>query len=304
MKYKEILLLSFCLFGCIFANGMPEQKVEFRIKHFATIRLDSVETDASLKIDWALYMGPASMDIDSSGSLYLLNGDNNQIEKFSKNGKRIWKIPYREQILDIKLYGDDLFTFDGVNILTYGTQNGQKKDSLNLGLKPEDITAVGNVSKFYGQYLLVNKWPVKTKEQLHVFDLKSKKISPRIPKGIDIYPIFECSACSLSFVRNIFENKGYNYVDQSSKYILFVRNNKKQELLNRFYLFNKTTGEISIQNNIPFFKEIAFTTIRFCRFIATNKFIVSTIKSVDYVPVSLEFYEVSILALSDSIREM
>jgi len=275
------------------ANGVGETEIKYSIKEYAKIQLDSISTDSTLKIDWAMYLGPASIDVDSLGYIYLINSDNNEIVKSSRNGKILWRYSSDAQIMDIQVLENELFAFDSRNLLVLNAINGNKLEQINLNLKNEDVTSVGNVSKFFGQYLMINKWPVKTKELIHIFDLKTKKMSDRVPAGINLYPVFNCSSCTQDFVQSLFANKGNNFIDQSEKYVLYVKSNDRMQMYGEFYLFNKNSGNKLKLTNIPFFKIISFTTIRFCKFIDSRRFVVCAIESVDYSPVSLNFYEIT-----------
>jgi hypothetical protein len=198
-----------------------------------------------------------------------------------------------EQILDIRVWKDEFFTFNGTTVFVYAVSDGRPLDSINIGLKEEDVTAVGNVSKFYGGYLLINKWPVYKKEQLHVFDLTRKVVSSRIPEGRELYPIFGCPACSISFVKALFENQGYNFIDQSDRYIAYTRSNAKKEVLPRIYVFDKATGATITVANLSFFKSLSFMSIRFCKFISGNELVCCAIQRQGYLPKYLKFYKLT-----------
>lgn len=300
------LLKSFFILMLIalyaYAKENIENIVPCTISEYVSIKLDTVESESSLKVDPLMYLGPLAIDIDDSGDIYILNADNNSIDKFDKKAKRCWSIGLSEQIMDIHVWGNDFFAFNGRSIFIYSTMEGKLIDSINIGLKKEDITPVGNVSKFYNGYLLINKESIGKTDQLCIFDLVHRKVSPKVPDGIAIYPIFNCPACSLTFVKSLFMNQGFIFLDQSDKFIAFIRTsrkigtNQKTGIYPKIYLFNKSNGVRQVIAKIPFFGSLSFMSIRFCKFITSNEIVCCTIEQKNYDPKRLIFFKISINA--------
>lgn len=254
---------------------------------YATLPIDRNNKGKSVPGDFEPYFGASAMDIDSNGNIYIVNMDNT-IQKYGKDGKRVWSTEHGTQQFDIKVYNKNLFSFDGKNVLIHDIDSGKIDDTIPIQIDKKDYTPIGNVSKFYGKYLFISKWFItKDKEIVYVFDLEKKQISPRAPEGLNFYPISKCQACSLSFVESIFKSKEEFFVNESDEYIAYF--NSKT---NNVFIFNKQNGKVQKFCNLP--QALATMTIRFVTFSNTNEFVICTIKMVDFAPQSLVFYKFKI----------
>ena len=254
---------------------------------YATLLIDRNEEGKFVPGDFDPYLGPAAMDLDSSGNIYLLNADNT-IQKFDKLGKKIWSMLHSSQQLDIKVFKNELFSFDGRCIILHDIDNGKVNDSIIIQIDKKDYTPIGNVSKFYGKKLFISKWFItREKELVYVFDLEKRQVSSRVPEGINLFPITKCQACSLAFVEKLFKSKDEFFINESEEYIAYFNSNS-----NNVFIFNKQNGKIQKFCNLP--QEISTLTIRFATFSSKNELVLCTIKMVDFEPKSLVFYKLKI----------
>lgn len=256
---------------------------------YATLDIDRKGSGSAVTGDFDPYLGPASMDLDSKGNLYLLNMDNS-IQKYSPDGKRVWSKEHDSQQFDIKVYKDRIYSFNGKVVFSHSLDNGTIRDTFFIEIENNDYTPIGNVSRFYGRYLFINRWFIKEgKELVYVFDLESEQVSPKVPEKFEFYPIVpaRCSACSLHFVEEMFQSRSLHFVSQSDKYVAYYHSKK-----NEIGIFDKRTGDSVKYSGLP--NLIATMTIRFAYVRDKGSFILCTLKTVNFEPEALVFYEIDI----------
>jgi hypothetical protein len=293
IKLARSILAICCLSSCaVFCAAQP--KPDFRISVYANIEINPADVKKFAQ-DGGVYLGPPAIDIDDSGSIYLLDFLENAIEKYDRQGKRIWKNKNDNVILDIKTYGHSIFSFDGKKVYEYELDSAKAIDTFDIALEKEEITPVGNVSQFYGRYLFVNKeFVTENKKLLYVYDLRDKKISPKVPDGREFYPITNCKACSLSFVKELFEGNSKIFVNQTDEVVVYLSSDSTQEIKPKINIFNKTTGLTKVLKKIPFFKELSFTSIRCILLDSRNDLICCTLVQEKYIPKRLKFYRITL----------
>ncbi len=180
MKRSNILLFCFVIScnACCGQQKEREKKNKLIFAKYVELEIDRTKEGNSVPGDWDPYFGPASMDVDSTGCIYLVNM-NNSVQKFSKTGKRLWSTNHNSQQLDIKFFNGAIFSFDGKNIYTHTADSGNVIDTVKIEIEKNDYTPIGNVSKFYGKYLFISKWRNKGNRKLvYVYDMQKKQVSP------------------------------------------------------------------------------------------------------------------------------
>lgn len=237
-----------------------------------------------------IYLGPTAIDVDEDRNIYLLKAEERKIEKYSNKGNLIWVSKFKGTILDFKYYRHKTYAFNGENIFILSAMDGKVNDTIDLKIPKNEITKVVNVSKFYGKYLFINKAFLKGTEKIFVFDLEKMKLSARVPKNIEFYPITNCTACKLDFIRKIFSDKEYSFVDQSDKYLLYSKGNEFGVNEERLFLFDKQTGEEFFIEEIPFFRNISFTTNRYALLLNNSEIILGSIYQEGYTPKRINFH--------------
>lgn len=293
--------LKFLVFSTIFlmANNtancadISKSTINCQIKDYITINIDSSADREAFGTNQSPYDGPISFDIDPNRNIIYL-ASYKYIMKVAPDGRILWKT-YAFPILDIKFYNNEIYSFNGVNILHLSSDNGMIVDTIDLKLASKDIWhGILKVCKFYGDLLVI---PPKGHYTPHVYDLKSKMMLSSLPEEMKKdppNPINNCGTCDSSFIYSLFSTPEKEYEDQTDNYILFAEwNNKTTQ--SGLYIYSKINKTIQMLNIISFKRKLFLgMAVHSCLFISDSEFICSEIVWKNSGSVQIKYYKITI----------
>lgn len=283
------ILVATC--KCLAYNFEPIP-IHYSISESLKVPIDPIEIGYIIP----LYIGPTSIDIDSMENIYIFHADIKSIvSKYSKDGKLLWRNINNLGILAFKYFQENVYAFNGKKIFIFNSSTGKIRDTINLPIDEKQVSQIINQSNFYGQYLFINDLKfVKSlprENLLFIYDIATRKMSKREPEDSKFYPITNCNACSIEFVKDIFVELRLNFIDQSTESILLLKEDEKGVDYNEsIYIFNKKKGYVHSIDSLPFFDDMGFTSTRYGILVKENRIVVCVIIQEEYIPKELCFY--------------